>query len=317
MEKSQSQQRYLPHELNTRYYAVKFYRSGHSIKAVCRRYKVSKASLMRWNKQFDGTKQSLVDKSHVPHTKHPNAHTDQELKWIKDYLRRNPKISGYALYGKLCHDKNYTRSITALYNILKRLGYMKPTSKKKSVYKPKKYNTPTMLGIKWQLDVKEIPKNCYKGDKHKGDFFQYTAIDEASRERFIHPYLEKTAKSSVDFIKRAIRYFKYKPQIVQTDNGAEFVQTNPSEEKIHSFDEFCIEHNIEHKTIRPRTPRHNGKAERSHGKDQKFFYNNLKFYTFDGLKIRMKAYMRKSNNTPMRILDWKTPQDKRTELLKK
>lgn len=312
MEKSH---RYLPHELSTRYYAVKFYRSGYPIKLVCRRYKVSKASLMRWNRQFDGTMQSLVDKSHVPHTKHPNAHTDQEIKWIKDYLRCNPKISGYALYGKLRHDKNYTRSITSLYKVLKRLGYMKPTAKKKNTYKPKPYNTPTILGQKWQIDVKELPKNCYKGDSYNGKFFQYTAIDEASRERFIHPYLEQTADSSVDFVKRAIRYFKYKPQIIQTDNGSEFVQTKPSEKKIHKFDKFCIDNNIEHKTIRPRTPRHNGKVERSHGKDQKFFYDTLKFYTFEGLKISMKAYMRKSNNTPMGILNWKTPREKRIELL--
>ena len=45
---------------------------------------------MRWNKKFDGTKESLIDKSHKPIRKHPNAHTDEELKWINDYLRRNP-----------------------------------------------------------------------------------------------------------------------------------------------------------------------------------------------------------------------------------
>ena len=49
-------QRYLPHEIDTRYYAVKLYRTGVGIKFVCRRYHISKASLMRWNKAFDGTK---------------------------------------------------------------------------------------------------------------------------------------------------------------------------------------------------------------------------------------------------------------------
>jgi len=29
---------------------------------------------MRWNKRFDGTKDSLVDKSNKPLTPHPNAH---------------------------------------------------------------------------------------------------------------------------------------------------------------------------------------------------------------------------------------------------
>ena len=47
--------RYLPHTLETRYHAVKTYQNGASVAFNCRRYKVSKASLMRWNKRFDGT----------------------------------------------------------------------------------------------------------------------------------------------------------------------------------------------------------------------------------------------------------------------
>lgn len=86
-------QRYFPHELNTKFYAVKLYRTGVGVSFVCRRYHISKSSLMRWNKKFDGTKESLIDKSHRPLSKHPNAHTDEELKWIQDYHRRNPKIS--------------------------------------------------------------------------------------------------------------------------------------------------------------------------------------------------------------------------------
>ena len=56
-------QRYLPHTLETRYHAVKTYRSGYSVAFVTRRYKISKASFMRWNKKFDGSKDSLKDQS--------------------------------------------------------------------------------------------------------------------------------------------------------------------------------------------------------------------------------------------------------------
>lgn len=44
---------------------------------------------MRWNKLFDGTKESLANKSYKPLSKPPNAHPDEELKQIKDYMRRN------------------------------------------------------------------------------------------------------------------------------------------------------------------------------------------------------------------------------------
>ncbi|MDY4195870.1 MAG: IS481 family transposase, partial [Peptoniphilaceae bacterium] len=51
-------QRYLPHTLETRFHAVKMYRAGDSLAFVFQRHKISKASLMRWNRRFDGTKNS-------------------------------------------------------------------------------------------------------------------------------------------------------------------------------------------------------------------------------------------------------------------
>ena len=94
-------QRYYPHDLTTKINSVKLYRNGNPISFVCRRYKISKASLMRWNKRFDGTQESLIDKSHKPNTPHPTAHTEIELKWINNYIKRNPNISMIELYGKL------------------------------------------------------------------------------------------------------------------------------------------------------------------------------------------------------------------------
>ncbi len=71
---------YFPHELKTRYHAVKLYLGGNTGAFVCRRYHISKSSLIRWNKKFYGTIESLHDKSHRPLSKHHNAHTDQEIK---------------------------------------------------------------------------------------------------------------------------------------------------------------------------------------------------------------------------------------------
>ena len=64
-------QRYLPHQLNTKFYAVKLYRTGVGVSFVCRRYHISRSSLMHWNKKLDGAKEPLMDKSHKPHSKHP------------------------------------------------------------------------------------------------------------------------------------------------------------------------------------------------------------------------------------------------------
>lgn len=278
-------QRYIPHELNTKYYATKLYRNGYPISFVCRRYKISKSSLMRWNKKFDGTKESLIDKSHKPHSPHPNAHTDEEIKWIKDFIRRNPHISMSELYGKLRTEKGYSRTAPSLFRILRKMGFYVNKEKHK-IYIPKKYDTPSDIGIKWQMDVKYVPKECYSGTT-PDKFYQYTIIDEASRERFIYPYKEQSSFSTIDFVKRAILYFGYQPKTIQTDNGQEFTYTMKTN-RIHPLDTLLNELNITHKLIRPRTPRHNGKVERSHKIDGERFYSKQEFKSVEDLKRKVQ-----------------------------
>ncbi|MBR3580820.1 MAG: DDE-type integrase/transposase/recombinase [Lachnospiraceae bacterium] len=306
-------QRYLPHELNTKFYAVKLYRATNSVSFVCRRYKVSKSSLMRWNKKFNGDKASLIDGSHKPHTKHPNAHTDEELKWITDIHRRNPGISVCEMYGKLRTEKGYSRHPGSLYRVMIRLGFSKKAPSVKKKRHDGIYDTPKELGIKWQMDVKYVPDACYAGtDGQK--FYQYTMIDEASRERFIYPYMECSSYSTVDFVKRAVSYYGYKPEIIQTDNGAEFTHIKRTK-RVHPLDIFLGQLGITHKLIRPRTPWHNGKVERSHRNDQERFYDHMNFYSYEDLRVQMKRYLFRSNRIPMAVLEWKTPFEKREELL--
>lgn len=311
--KGAQNKRYLPHELTTKIKAVQLYRKERDISFVCRRYHISKASLMRWNKLYDGRKESLLPKSHKPHTPHPNAHTEEELTWIRNYHRRNPNISICELYGKLRQEKAYTRHPGSLYRVFVRLGYRKKveSTKKKSKHNGH-YDTPTELGKKWQMDVKFVPDACYVGNDDE-KFYQYTMLEEASRERFIYAYKENSSYSTIDFIKRAIIYFGYAPDIIQTDNGSEFTHTSKTN-RVHPVDVLLNKLNIHHKLIRPRTPWHNGKVERSHRNDQERFYNFLSFYSFDDLQLQMKRYLKRSNNIPMSVLGWKSPIQKRREI---
>ena len=305
--------RFLPHEIATRIHSVETYRQTGDVKYICRKYKISKASLMRWNRRYDGTRESLADRSHRPHSQHPNAHTEEELKWIRDYHRRNPHISICELYGKLRTDKAYSRHPLSLYRVFVRLGYrQKPESTKKKSKHLKPYATPDRIGVKWQLDVKYVPTACYtKGAEER--FYQYTMIDEASRERFIYPYKEQSGYSTEDFIKRAIVYFGYKPETIQTDNGSEFTNFSNTN-RVHAMDVLCQELGIKHKLIRPRTPWHNGKVERSHRNDQERFYNYLSFYSYEDLKSQMKRWLYRSNRIPMAVLGWISPYEKRRAL---
>ena len=159
MKNYSTKKRYCPHEITTKLHSVELYRKTGDIPYVCRRYHISKASLMRWNKAYDGTKESLRNKSHKSHSPHPNAHTGQEIKWIKDYHRRNPNISLGELYGKLREDKAYSRHPGSLYRVFVRLGFRKKveSTKKKSKHTGK-YETPTTLVFLLPFQYK---KECF------------------------------------------------------------------------------------------------------------------------------------------------------------
>ena len=59
-QEKKNSKRYLPHTMSTKEGAVKLYRQTKDIDFVLRRYHISKASLMRWNRLYDGTKESLM-----------------------------------------------------------------------------------------------------------------------------------------------------------------------------------------------------------------------------------------------------------------
>ena len=74
------------------------------------------------------------------------------------------------------------------------------------------------------------------------------------------------------------------------------------------FQKHLERHGITHKLIRPYTPRHNGKVERSHRKDNERFYATHSFYSFEDFAKQLKQYnTREYNHFPMRPLGWKTP----------
>ena len=160
-----------------------------------------------------------------------------------------------------------------------------------------KYHTPDYPGDKWQVDVKYVPTGC-KAPGLESRFYQYTYLDEASRKRFLHFANEHSMYETVSGLKEAIAFFGYAPKVIQTDNGSEFtdmVVMNGGKAKSREWpclpDSFCESCGIGHKCIRPRTPEHNGKVERSHRVDQEKFYKTPRFNSLRDLRERGKGWM--------------------------
>ena len=149
------------------------------------------------------------------------------------------------------------------------------------------------------------------GDAKGKKFYQYTAIDEYSRFRYLEAFEEHSTYSSAIFLEHLIKKFPFKIQCVQTDNGSEFTKSLGNTEKPTPtlFEARLEQCGIKHKLIKPYTPRHNGKVERSHRKDNEYFYATHSFYSFDDFKKQLAVHNRKYNNFPMCPLNWKSPAD--------
>ena len=250
---------------------------------------------------------SLACQSRRPHS-HPNQHTEAELKLIRDMRRRNPKLGMIELWHRL-RQRGYTRCPESLFRIMRKMGLF-PPEKPKKAYKPKSYEQMTYPGQRVQVDVKVVPRACVADPELR--LFQYTAIDEFTRLRFLAAYPEQSTYSSADFLRKLRAWYARRGiqvECVQTDNGFEFTNRFSSSKRNLPtlFEKTAAELNIRHKLIRPYTPRHNGKVERSHREDQKRFYSCRSFYSLDDFAKQLAVHNRRSNNLPMRPLRWMVP----------
>ena len=222
--------------------------------------------------------------------------------------RRNP-YTGLVVFWVKLMQRGYKRSIAGLYRILRRQGIMAdklPNPK----YVPKPYEQMHYPGERIQIDVKFVPTVCLVNEAKGQKFYQYTAIDEFSRWRYVEAFDEHSTYSSAVFLEHLIKAFPMPIECVQTDNGAEFTKrfTSTKEENLTLFQKRLKEHGIRHKQIRPFTPRHNGKVERSHRKDNERFYASHTFYSFEDFSKQLQLYNRRDYNLfPMRPLGWKSP----------
>lgn len=284
------------------------YAEKYGVTKAAVKYKTNRQYIYRWKRRYDGSWDSLRDRSRRPHH-HPNQHTPEEIRLIQNMRRRNPHAGLVVFWVKLMQ-QGYTRSIPGLYRFLRKQGMMavKPANPK---YIPKPYEQMRYPGQRIQIDVKFVPSVCLVNEAKGQKFYQYTAIDEYSRWRFVEAFEEHSSYSSTQFLQHLIRAFPMPIECVQTDNGMEFTKRfshQVREGSLTMFEKELACYGIRHKLIRPFTPRHNGKVERSHRKDNERFYATHTFYSFNDFSKQLQTYNRLDyNHFSMRPLGWKSP----------
>lgn len=286
------------------------YARDKGVTKAARKYNRTRSYIYFWLGRYDGTVRSLANRSRRPHS-HPKQQNQEEIKLVVDMRRRNPQLGLMEFWFKL-RERGYQRHYVSLFRLMVRMKLFVKKENPKKKYQPKPYEQMSHPGERVQIDVKWVPERCIVGQKSQ-KYYQYTAIDEYSRLRYLGAFDEASTYTSTQFLKDAVSWFArrgIKIECVQTDNGTEFTkrfQRTRDEENLTSFEHLLRSLGIRHKYIRPYTPRHNGKVERSHREDQKRLYNSARFYSFEDFTNQLKRHNQRSNNIPMRPLGFLSP----------
>ena len=268
------------------------------------RYKVSRKTLYKWLKRYDGTLQSLVERSRRPH-RSPRAHTAEEVRQIRRLAKKHRWEDLILAYQEMQEKYGYTRSYGGFKRIVSKLAAAKGNKKRKR-RKNKPYQRAEYPGQKVQVDVKFVPSECVVDGRK---YYQFTAVDECTRWTYRQMYDEHSTYSAEKFLIELIQRCPFPIRQIQTDNGTEFtkalISNNPNDKSL--FESKLEENGMLYHRIRIATPRHNGKVERQHRIDQQRFYNHLRMYSLEDGRKQLAVYQEKSNEYIKHCLGLRSP----------
>jgi transposase InsO family protein len=245
----------------------------------CRYFGISRQAYYIWYRRYQAEGlEGLRTRSKRPRHS-PNA-THVEVVGKIIYLRQNYHFGPekIAMYLKRYHDVTISKS--GVWRILKRLdmGRLPASQRYKRHDRRWKRYEKQLPGHRVQIDVKFIEPIAgvtgRRGGRNK--YYQFTAIDDCTRLRVLRIYPQLNQKTAIQFLEYVLSRLPFQVEVIQTDNGAEFQS---------AFHWHVLDKGIAHTYIKPRTPRLNGKVERSHRIDAEEFYNMLDGVLIDDAEV--------------------------------
>ena len=273
---------------------------------TCRHFGISRKTFYKWKRRFaEHGEAGLCDRAPTPH-RSPRATPPEvvsKLLHLRQHYHFGPgKIADYL---KRFHDVSMATS--SVHRILGKHGLNRlPANQKHRAHaiRWKRYEKP-QPGHRLQLDVKFLER--IPGTRTR--LYQFTAIDDCTRIRVLKVYDTCNQRTAIQFINDVRRRLPFRIRVIQTDNGAEF------QSRFHWHLEGL---DIRHVYIRARTPRLNGKVERSHRVDDQEFYQLLdKNGISDDIRLfnkKLREWEKYYNyHRPHRGLGGKTPYERLVE----
>lgn len=267
-----------------------------------------KRTLERWTAAYRQSGEAGL----APASTRPKGQPNETPVRIKERiieLRRQTRLCARKLNYKL-KKENILVSDRLIGKIIKTEKLVRKYRIRKLKYKYIK--VPLGQGDLIEVDIKFVP-----GRIGRKRYFQFTAIDSATRWRHLKVYDNMGNGNAIDFLEELIKVAPFRIRSIKTDNGSCFTNrytgyqqsADPANPRLHPFDLACQELNLIHYLIDPGKPAQNGKVERSHRTDQEMFYDRRKFKTVLGLERAVKRWNINYNNLEHCSLDGKTPNE--------
>ena len=274
----------------------------------------SKRSLERWAAAYQhGGYDALVPRSTQPRTA-PHE-TPIRIKERVIARRMATKLCAQKLHWQL-KKEHLVVPVRTIGKIIKREGLTRRYRIRKM--KVSYVKVPLQPGELIEIDVKYVPESL--NNRH---YFQYTAIDCASRWRYLKIYDEQSSYHSILFLGNVQKHFPHRIRSIKTDNGSIFTnyycgtnkRSDATVKTIHPFDEYCQNAGIIHYLIDPGKPAQNGIVERSHREDQEKFYERHLFVSVTDLKRKLRVWNTYYNNLEHCGLGGKSPNEYLAEII--
>jgi transposase InsO family protein len=268
----------------------------------------STRSLKRWLRAYrEGGETALIPRSTTPKTS--PLETSIRVKERVIEKRTKTGLCAKKVHWKL-KKEGLIVPISTVGKILKQEGLTRRYRMKKIKYKHIK--TGRQPGELIEIDVKHVPSG-----KLATKYQQYTAIDVASRWRYLAIYDEESTHNSIRFLQEVMKRFPYRIIAIKTDNHSTFTnyylgtnkRSDMTVKTLHGLDIFCHERSIIHYLIDPGKPTQNGTVERSHGEDNRKFYQKNTFSSVTDLKCKIRKWNNYYNDLEHCSLDGLTPHE--------
>lgn len=248
----------------------------------------------------------------IPKSTRPRSEPNETPIRIKERiieLRKETKLCAKKLNYKL-KKENINVGDRLIGKVIKTEGLTRKYRIRKLKYKYIK--VPLAKGDLVEIDVKYVPDLI-----QNKRYYQFTAIDCATRWRYLKIYDDYSNFYSIEFLEELTRVAPFRIRAVKTDNGSNFTNrytgylksADPFNPKLHEFDLVCQRHNIIHYLIDPGKPNQNGRVERSHRTDQEMFYDRQRFKTILGLERAIRQWNIEYNNLEHCALNGLTPNE--------